>query len=182
MPADSGFAFVVIQHLDAEHESVLAKIIQRSTAIETQTAAEGLEIEPDHIYVTPPGVSVTTEGQHFHVAKMAAMRSKRTPIDDFFTSLAQDQGEDAAGIILSGTGSDGTIGLRAIKEHGGLTLAQAGAEYDGMMRSAVQSGMIDMVLPAEEMATKLVGYFSHATRDESERDRRKRDVAEQLSR
>ncbi|RWB09546.1 MAG: SAM-dependent methyltransferase, partial [Mesorhizobium sp.] len=87
-----------------------------------------------------------------------------------------------AGIILSGTGSDGTIGLRAIKERGGLTLAQESAEYDGMMRSAVQSGMIDMVLPAEQMAAKLVGYFSHANRTESERDRRKRDVAEQLSR
>ncbi|TIR38857.1 MAG: chemotaxis protein CheR, partial [Mesorhizobium sp.] len=108
-------------------------------------------------------------GQRFNMAKMAATRAKRTPIDDFFTSLAQDQGEDAAGLILSGTGSDGTIGLRAIKEHGGLTLAQQSAEYDGMMRSAVQSGLVDMVLPAEEMAAKLVGYFSHANRDESER-------------
>ncbi|MDX8481699.1 CheR family methyltransferase [Mesorhizobium sp. VK24D] len=182
VPADSGFAYVVIQHLDAEHESVLASIIQRCTAIETRTAAEGQEIEPDHIYVTPPGVSVTVEGRRFHVAKMATMRARRTPIDDFFTSLAQVHSENAAGIILSGTGSDGTIGLRAIKERGGLTLAQQGAEYDGMMRSAVQSGMIDMVLPAEGMAAKLVGYFSHANRPESERDRRKREIAEQLSR
>ncbi|PBB89582.1 methyltransferase [Mesorhizobium sp. WSM3864] len=182
VPADSGFAYVVIQHLDAEHESVLASIIQRSTAIETQTAVEGAEVEPNNIYVIPPGVSVTIRGQRFNMAKMAATRAKRTPIDDFFTSLAQDQGEDAAGLILSGTGSDGTIGLRAIKEHGGLTLAQQSAEYDGMMRSAVQSGLVDMVLPAEEMAAKLVGYFSHANRDESERDRRKREVGEQLSR
>ncbi|RWF62810.1 MAG: chemotaxis protein CheB, partial [Mesorhizobium sp.] len=138
VPADSGFAYVVIQHLDAEHESVLASIIQRSTAIETQTAVEGAEVEPNNIYVIPPGVSVTIRGQRFNMAKMAATRAKRTPIDDFFTSLAQDQGEDAAGLILSGTGSDGTIGLRAIKEHGGLTLAQQSAEYDGMMRSAVQ--------------------------------------------
>ncbi|MDX8520754.1 CheR family methyltransferase [Mesorhizobium dulcispinae] len=182
VPSDSGFAYVVIQHLDAEHESVLASIIQRSTAIETQTAAEGVEIEPDHIYVIPPGVSVTIEKQQFRVAKMAATRARRTPIDDFFTSLAREQSEHAAGLILSGTGSDGTIGLRAIKEHGGLTLAQESAEYDGMMRSAVQSGLVDMVLPAEEMADKLVGYFSHANRTESERDRRKREVAEQLSR
>ncbi|RWD90559.1 CheR family methyltransferase [Mesorhizobium sp.] len=182
VPVDSGFAYVVIQHLDAEHESVLASIIQRSTAIETQTAAEGLEIEPNHIYVTPPGVSVTIENQRFHVVRMTTTRARRTPIDDFFTSLAQDQAENAAGIILSGTGSDGTIGLRAIKERDGLTLAQESAEYDGMMRSAVQSGLVDMVLPAEEMAAKLVGYFSHANRTESERDRRKREVAEQLSR
>ncbi|RAZ83141.1 methyltransferase [Mesorhizobium hawassense] len=182
VPADSGFAYVVIQHLDAEHESVLADIIQRCTAIDTQNAAEGQEIEPNNIYVTPPGVSVTIEDGRFRVAKMATTRAKRTPIDDFFTSLAQGRAENAAGIILSGTGSDGTIGLRAIKERGGLTLAQESAEYDGMMRSAVQSGMIDMVLPAEEMAAKLVGYFRHFSHTEGERDRRKRDVAEQLSR
>ncbi|BCM17922.1 CheR family methyltransferase [Mesorhizobium sp. J8] len=182
VPADSGFAYVVIQHLDAEHESVLASIIQRSTTIETQTASEGMEVESDKIYVVPPGASVTVLGQRFRVAKLAPTRAKRMPIDDFFTSLAQEQSEHAAGIILSGTGSDGTIGLRAIKEHGGLTLAQESAEYDGMMRSAVRTGLVDMVLPAEEMAAKLISYFRHANRDESERDRRKRDVAEQLSR
>ncbi|MDG4882902.1 CheR family methyltransferase [Mesorhizobium sp. WSM4884] len=182
VPANSGFAYVVIQHLDAEHESVLASIIQRCTTIETQTATESMEIEPDRIYVIPPGVSVTVEKHRFHIARMAANRAKRTPIDDFFTSLARETAETAAGVILSGTGSDGTIGLRAIKEHGGLTLAQEGAEYDGMMRSAVQSGLVDMVLPAEQMAAKLVGYFSHAKRPESERERRKGEVAEQLSR
>ncbi|WP_084508259.1 CheR family methyltransferase [Mesorhizobium sp. WSM3224] len=182
VPADSGFAYVVIQHLDAEHESALASIIQRSTTIETQTAAEGAEIQPNNIYVIPPGVSVTIEDQHFHLAKMPAARVKRTPIDDFFTSLAREQAEYAAGIILSGTGSDGTMGLRAIKERGGLTLAQESAEYDGMMRSAVQGGLVDMVLPAGQMAGKLVSYFSRSNRTESERDRRKRDLAEQLSR
>ncbi|AZO53749.1 MULTISPECIES: CheR family methyltransferase [unclassified Mesorhizobium] len=182
VPADSGFAYVVIQHLDAEHESVLASIIQRCTSIETQPAAEGIEIERNKIYVIPPGVSVTVGKHRFHVAKMAPTRARRTPIDDFFTSLALEQGEHAAGVILSGTGSDGTIGLRAIKERGGLTLAQESAEYDGMMRSAVQSGLVDMVLPAEEMADKLVSYFRHSSRTEGERDRHKRDVGEQLSR
>jgi two-component system CheB/CheR fusion protein len=182
VPADSGFAYVVIQHLDAEHESVLASIIQRSTTMETQTVVEGMEIEPDKIYVTPPGVSVMLRGQHFHVNKMVATRARRTPIDDFFTSLAEEQSEQAAALILSGTGSDGTIGLKAVKERGGLTLAQESAEYDGMMRSAVQTGLVDMVMPAEEMAAKLVGYFNHANRNESERDRRNRDVADQLSR
>lgn len=183
VPPDSGFAFVVIQHLDAEHDSALATIIQRCTSIETQTAAAGSEIEPDRIYVIPPGVSVTVRGRRLQIAKMAAARTKRTPIDDFFVSLAAE-GESAAGVILSGTGSDGTIGLRAIKEHGGLTLAQEGAEYDGMMRSAVQSGLIDMVLPAEKMAEKLVNYFGHTSRTETlgERDRRQRNVADQLSR
>ncbi|TGT49072.1 PAS domain-containing protein [Mesorhizobium sp. M4B.F.Ca.ET.169.01.1.1] len=113
---------------------------------------------------------------------MATTRARRTPIDDFFTSLAHEQSENAAGVILSGTGSDGTIGLRAIKERGGLTLAQESAEYDGMMRSAVQSGLVDMVLPAEQMAGKLVSYFRHSSRSDGERDRHNRDVAEQLSR
>ncbi|MGI6854429.1 CheR family methyltransferase [Mesorhizobium sp. 1B3] len=184
VPPDSGIAYVVIQHLDADHESVLASIIQRSTSIETQTAAETSVMGPNRIFVIPPGVTATVKDCRFHFVKMATTRIKRTPIDDFFISLAEDQGENAAGVILSGTGSDGTIGLRAIKEHGGLTLAQEAAEYDGMMRSAVQTGLVDMVLPAEDMAAKLVDYFRHGnfTVADGERDRRKRDIAEQLSR
>ncbi|MFB9344452.1 CheR family methyltransferase [Aminobacter aganoensis] len=181
---ESGLAYVVIQHLDAEHESVLPSIIQRCTTIPTETAAEGDEILPNRIYVIPPGASVTVKDGRFHVAKLVATRTKRTPIDDFFISLAEEKGEHAAGVILSGTGSDGTIGLRAIKEHGGLTLAQESAEYDGMMRSAVQSGLVDLILPAEEMAAKLVNYFQHVYRPqtEGEKDRRKRDVVDQLGR
>ncbi|TIQ63825.1 MAG: PAS domain-containing protein [Mesorhizobium sp.] len=184
VPPDSGLAYVVIQHLDAEHESVLASIVQRCTSIATQTASEASGIEPNRIYVVPPGVSVTVKDRSFHIEKMTTTRTKRTPIDDFFISLAMEQGENAAAVILSGTGSDGTIGLRAIKEHGGLTLAQESAEYDGMMRSAVQAGLVDMVLPAEEMAAALADYFRHANRiaSDGEADRRKRDVSEQLSR
>jgi two-component system CheB/CheR fusion protein len=181
---ESGLAYVIIQHLDSEHESVLPSIIQRCTTIETATVVEGSQILPNRIYVIPPGVSVTIKESRFHITKMTASRVKRTPIDDFFISLAQEKGELATGVILSGTGSDGTIGLRAIKERGGLTLAQESAEYDGMMRSAVQSGLVDMILPAEEMAEKLVDYFMHVHKPptEGERVRRKRDVADQLSR
>jgi len=184
VPPDSDLAYVVIQHLDAEHESVLASIIQRCTSIETLTATENSGIEPNKIYVIPPGVSVTVKDRSFHLVKMAASRAKRTPIDDFFISLAEDQGENAAAVILSGTGSDGTIGLRAIKEHGGLTMAQESAEYDGMMRSAVQTGLVDMVLPAEEMPPALVKYARHAhhAATNDERDRRRRGVSDQLSR
>ena len=88
-------------------------------------------------------------------------RGFRTPIDSFFVSLAQDCGERAACVILSGTGSDGTLGLRAIKENGGLSLAQEGAAYDGMMRSALSTGLVDFVLPAEAMPAKLTDYFRH---------------------
>ena len=161
---DSGLAYVVIQHLDAEHDSALASIIQRCAKLESEVVKDETRIEPNRIYVIPPGSSMTVKDCCLHITKMSDQRSKRTPIDDFLISLAEDQGENPAGVILSGTGSDGTIGLRAIKEQGGLTLAQESAEYDGMMRSAVQTGLVDMVLPAETMAGKLVDYFRHLTR------------------
>lgn len=161
---DSGLAYVVIQHLDAEHESALADIIQRCAKVKTETVKDETAVEANRIYVIPPGTSLTVKNCRMHLAKMSGTRSKRTPIDDFLISLAEDQGENAAGVILSGTGSDGTLGLRAIKEHGGLTLAQESAEYDGMMRSAVHTGLVDMVLAAEEMAEKLVEYFRRTVR------------------
>ncbi len=162
--ADSGLAYVVIQHLDPEAASALPSILQRGSAIEATVVEDEAAIEPDRIYVIPPGVSLTISGCRLHIAKQTEARTKRTPIDDFLISLAEDQGENAACVILSGTGSDGTVGLRAIKEHGGLTLAQQGAEYDGMMRSAVNTGLVDMVLPAEQMAAKLVEYFGHVAK------------------
>src|SRR4029450_66006 len=104
----------------------------------------------------------------------------RTPIDGFFISLAEARGETAAGVILSGSGSDGTLGLRAIKEHGGLTIAQAGAEYDGMMRSAVRSGMVDFVLPLTEIAPKVAQYFLHHVDGEGRAAVAEGDVAQHL--
>jgi two-component system CheB/CheR fusion protein len=181
---DSGLAYVVIQHLDAEHDSALASIIQRCAKLESEVVKDETRIEPNRIYVIPPGSSMTVKDCCLHITKMSDQRSKRTPIDDFLISLAEDQGENAAGVILSGTGSDGTIGLRAIKEQGGLTLAQESAEYDGMMRSAVQTGLVDMVLPAETMAAKLVDYFRHLTRVSGGKEQTdlRRDTADQLSR
>ena len=181
---DSGLAYVVIQHLDADHKSELASIIQRSAELESEVVEGETAIEPNRIYVIPPGSSMTVKDCCLHLTKMQDGRSKRTPIDDFLISLAEDQGENAAGVILSGTGSDGTMGLRAIKEQGGLTLAQESAEYDGMMRSAVQTGLVDMVLPAEDMAAKLVDYFKHVIRVSDEKKQRalRRDTADQLSR
>jgi two-component system, chemotaxis family, CheB/CheR fusion protein len=179
----SGLAYVVIQHLDAEHESALASIIQRCAKVESKVVKDETTIEPNRIYVIPPGSSMTVKDSRLHLAKMPDTRSKRTPIDDFLISLAEDQEENAAAVILSGTGSDGTIGLRAIKGQGGLTLAQESAEYDGMMRSAVQTGLVDMVMPAEDMAAKLVDYFRHVTRvSEQKAQNDFRRDADQLSR
>ena len=105
------------------------------------------EVQPNHVYVIPPNATLTIQDGRLQLERP----THRNPIDDLLTSLARDQGERAAGVILSGTGSDGTIGLRAIKENGGLTIAQAEAEYDGMMRSALAAGLVDYVLHAEDI-------------------------------
>src|SRR5262245_19305240 len=159
--SDSGLAFVIVQHLDPDHESVLASLLERLatvpvTVITNQTAAEA-----NRIYVIPPNASLTMVDDRLLLSPPVEHRGLRTPIDGFFISLAEARGEKAAGIILSGSGSDGTLGLRAIKEHGGLTIAQEGAEYDGMMRSAVRTGMVDFVLPLADIPAKLADYFRH---------------------
>jgi two-component system CheB/CheR fusion protein len=161
LKADGGIAYGVVQHLDPTHQSVLISMLGRGTEMPVVEAAEGMPIERDHIYVIPRNSTLTMNEDRLHLGPAVAARGQRTPIDAFFLSLAEAKGENAACVILSGTGSDGTLGLRAIKEHGGLTIAQEGAEYDGMMRSAVRTGMVDFVLPLEEIPSKLFDYFHH---------------------
>ena len=161
LKADSGTAFVIVQHLDPNHQSLLVSLLSRDTEIPVVEATDRMPIEPDHIYVIPRNATLTMSADHLRLGPVAEQRGQRAPIDAFFISLAEAKGENAACVILSGTGSDGTIGLRAIKEHGGLTIAQDGAEYDGMMRSAVRTGMVDFVLPIDEIPSKLDDYFQH---------------------
>ncbi|WP_170920907.1 CheR family methyltransferase [Enhydrobacter aerosaccus] len=164
----SGLAYVVIQHLDPDHESALPSLLERSTALPVAVITNGMAIEADRIYVLPPNAGVAIEDDRLRLAELPRPRGPQTPIDGFFTSLAEARGERAAAVILSGSGSDGTLGLRAIKEHGGLTIAQRGAEYDGMMRSAVQTGMVDVVLPVAEIPAKLADYFRDLDRRKSQ--------------
>ena len=161
LKADSGTAFVIVQHLDPNHQSLLVSLLSRDTEIPVVEATDRMPIEPDHIYVIPRNATLTMSVDHLRLGPIAEHRGQRAPIDAFFISLAEAKGENAACVILSGTGSDGTVGLRAIKEHGGLTIAQDGAEYDGMMRSAVRTGMVDFVLPIDEIPSKLDDYFQH---------------------
>ncbi|MFZ5780920.1 MAG: chemotaxis protein CheB [Pseudomonadota bacterium] len=159
---EGGIAFVVVQHLDPAHESNLTALLDRASTLPVTEAADGMAIEPDHVYVIPRNATLTIEGDRLRIGPVQQRKAGiRTPIDAFFQSLAAARGENAACVILSGTGSDGTMGLRAIKEQGGLTIAQDGAEYDGMMRSAVRTGMVDAVLPLEEIPAKLYDYFGH---------------------
>jgi two-component system CheB/CheR fusion protein len=161
LKGDGGIAYVIVQHLDPSHESALISLLNRATEMPVGGAADGMPIERDRIYVIPRNSTLTISDDHLHLGPASETPGPRTPIDSFFLSLAEAKGENAACVILSGTGSDGTIGLRAIKEKGGLTVAQEGAEYDGMMRSALRTGMVDFVLPLEKIPGKLFDYFHH---------------------
>lgn len=178
-----GIAFVVVQHLDPDHKSVLPELLARSSRLPVVSIEKATKVEPGHVYVIPPNATLTIKDGWLRLVRPAEPRGQRTPIDSFFISLAEDQGENAACVILSGTGSDGTLGLRAIKENGGLTLAQAGAEYDGMMRSALATGLVDFVLRAEEMPAKLAGYFQRVTEigDKKGPDGVRQDAADYLA-
>jgi len=159
--ADSGLAYVVVQHLDPERDSALVNILRPASPLPMSWIKDGMTAEANHIYVAPPNATLAIEGDKLRAKEPNEPRGQRTPIDSFLTSLARERGDRAACIILSGTGSDGTIGLRAIKENEGLTMAQAGAEYDGMMRSALSTGLVDYVLPVDQIPQRLADYFRH---------------------
>ncbi|MBI5542929.1 MAG: PAS domain-containing protein [Deltaproteobacteria bacterium] len=162
VPADSGLCFVVVQHLERHHPSVLSELLGKYTRMPVEQAEDATRARPNHVYVIPPNSVLTLEKGVLRVVK-AAEAGLRTPVDSFLRSLAQDRGKAAAGIILSGTGTDGTTGLRAIKEHGGLTLAQAPetAKYESMPESAISAGLVDAALPVEEMPARLLVYARH---------------------
>jgi two-component system CheB/CheR fusion protein len=183
LPEDTGIAFVLVQHLSPQHKSMLEGLLRRYTRMPVAEIQQNTPIEPDRIYVIPPNATLTIEGDRLRLSPVKR-RDGRMPIDDFFSSLAEALGERAACVILSGTGSDGTQGLRAIKEHGGLSLAQAeeSAKYDGMLRSAIATGLVDYVLPAEEMPAKLIEYFRHLREVDGQKDADgvRKDTSDQL--
>ncbi len=130
MPADTGLGFVFVQHLDPKHESALAALLSRATAMPVREVADGMPVEPDHVYVIPPNADLAVIGGVLKLRRRQETGLRRA-VDGFFESLAQDQGERAIGVVLSGTASDGTFGLEAIKAEGGLTFAQdQSAKYD----------------------------------------------------
>lgn len=157
LPANSGMAFVLVQHLDPSHVSLLTEILQRTTAMPVNEATDDILVEPNHVYVIPPNRDMAIFHRKLQLSVPNEPRGQRLPIDAFLQSLAEDQRENAIGIILSGTGSDGTHGLRAILDAGGVTLVQepATAKYDGMPSSAIQAGCATQVLPADKMPEAL---------------------------
>lgn len=164
MPPDSGMAFVLVQHLDPHHKSMLADLLGRHTAMPVVEATDGVRVRANHIFIIPPNATLTLRGGVLRVSKPAPAREHRRPIDTFFTSLAEDQGERAVCVVLSGTGSDGTLGLRKVKEHGGLSLAQADLDataMGGMPQSAAATGLVDHIIAVAEMPALLMDYQQH---------------------
>lgn len=166
MPADRSpnMAFVLVQHLAPDHKSILKEIIQRYTRMKVFEVVDGVMVQPNCAYIIPPGQDMAFLNGRLHLLEPAAPRGHRLPIDFFFQSLAQDQHERAIGIIFSGTGSDGTLGIRAIKGEGGMVLVQSPetAEYDGMPESAIATGLVDFVLPPNDMPAQIMAYVAHA--------------------
>jgi len=166
MPVDRepGMAFVFVQHLARDHKSILSELVQRYTRMEVFEVEDGMVIRPNCAYIIPPNRDMALVNGALQLLEPTLARGIRLPIDFFFRSLAQDQHDRAICIVLSGTGSDGALGVRAVKGEGGMVMAQSpeSAEYDGMSRSAIATGMVDFVLAPNEMPAKLLEYVAHA--------------------
>jgi len=160
MPPGSGVAFVLVPHLDRRHESYMVPLLEKQTAMPVSEATEGVPVRPDHVYVVPPNKYMRIKDGALHLSDPPDPSAAQTSLDIFLRSLGEDQQERALCVVLSGTGSHGTLGLKAIKANGGMAIVQEprSAEYDAMPRSAVASGLADFVLPVEEMPAALIKY------------------------
>ena len=163
MPSDTGMAFVVISHLSPGHVSVMPELLRKYTSMRVYQIESGMRLRPNSIYVTPPNSEVAMIGGSLTLMEAPESRVLRLPIDYFLRSLAQDQGDRSVAVILSGSGSDGSSGIREVKAELGLVVVQdpATAKYDGMPRSAIASGVVDYILPAAEIPSQLVKYIRH---------------------
>ena len=158
IPEDSRMAYILVQHLDPAHESILAELLQKTTRIPVREITDNMQVEADHIYIIPSNKLLTATDGILQLSARPPKNQKNMPIDLFFSSLAEVHQSHAIGIILSGTGSDGTLGLKSIKDHGGIAFAQdpASAAYDAMPQSAIDAEIIDFILPPEEMPQQLL--------------------------
>jgi two-component system CheB/CheR fusion protein len=163
LPINTGMAFVLIQHLDPTHQSMVADLLSRRTKMPVGEVEDGMKVERDHVYVIPPDATLSISDHTFHLAPRSTTRGVHMPIDQFMRSLAEAQGNSAVGVVLSGTGSDGTLGLAEIQAQGGVTMVQdeTTAKYDGMPRSAISAGCVDLILPPQGIAQELARLARH---------------------
>lgn len=164
MPADTGMAFVLVPHLDPTHQSLMVELLASQTEMPVCEAKETMAVEANHVYIIPPGKYLEIEKGRLHLSAPPHSSRSETAIDHFLRSLAVDQMERAIGIVLSGTSSHGTLGLQAIKANGGMAMVQqpGTAEYEDMPQNAIDSGIVDYILPPEKMADALIRYVQHA--------------------
>lgn len=160
MPADSGMAFILVTHLDPSHDSLLPELLQRHSNMPVYHIKDGTLVKPNSVYVIPPNKELHILHGKLHLIDFSQPHGTNLPIDTFFRSLAEDQHANAVCIILSGTGTDGTLGLKAIKGEVGMAMVQdeKSAKYDGMPRSAITTGLVDFILPTSEMPEQLINY------------------------
>jgi two-component system, chemotaxis family, CheB/CheR fusion protein len=170
-PPDTGMAFVLIQHLDPKHKSILSELVRRYTKMTVREVEDGMVVEPDTVYVIPPNRNMALMHGNLHLLEPSDIPGVRTPIDFFFRSLAEDRKEEAICIVLSGTGTEGAMGLRAVKGEGGMVMVQdpASAKYDGMPRNAIATGLVEYILAPEKMADQLIRYVHHSLDDVPEK-------------
>lgn len=163
MPPNSGMAFVLIPHLDPRRESLMPELVAKQTAMPVEEVAKGTRVQPNHVYVLPPNAYLAIRDSELRLSGPVERGGPQTSIDLFLRSLAEDQQEKAICIILSGTGSHGALGLKAIKANGGMAMVQepTTAEYDRMPQSAIATGLADYVLPVEKMPEALIDYVGH---------------------
>ncbi|HET6440195.1 MAG TPA: chemotaxis protein CheB [Anaeromyxobacter sp.] len=164
VPERSGIAFVVVQHLDPGDRGAFVDLLNRSSPLPVEQAADQTVVKPDHVYVIPPAKDMSVLHGILHLMPQGSPRGLNLPVDFFFRSLAEDRQERAIAVVLSGMGTDGTLGLRAIKEKGGATFVQAltSAKFDGMPRSALDAGLADVVASAAELPARILAYHQHA--------------------
>jgi two-component system, chemotaxis family, CheB/CheR fusion protein len=160
LPPNNGMAFILVQHLDPTHESMMAELLAHRTAMTVVQAADGMPLEREHLYIIPPGTYLSVSGGALHLSEPEARHGARLPFDFLLRSLAEQYGERAICVILSGTGADGSLGLKAVKEKDGLVIAQDPDEaaFDGMPRSAILTGAVDLILPLVSIPDALLKF------------------------
>jgi two-component system, chemotaxis family, CheB/CheR fusion protein len=163
LPTDTGMAFVLIQHLDPKHHSILTELLSKETSMPVREVTDGMRVEPNHVYVIPPNATMSLSNHTLHIGPRGEVRGAHMSIDHFMRKLAEEQGNRAIGVILSGSGTDGTLGLAEIQAQGGVTFAQDEhtAKYDSMPRSAVAHGCVDYILAPKGIARELSRIARH---------------------
>src|SRR5215471_7984718 len=163
LPSTTGMAFVLVQHLDPTHHSILTELLSKETPMRVREVADGMPLQQNHVYVIPPNATMSVSSRVLKIAPREETRGLHMSIDHFMRSLANEEGDRAIGVILSGSGSDGTLGMAEIQAQGGVTFAQepTSAKYDGMPRSAIASGCVDYTLPPRAIARELARIAHH---------------------